>query len=1047
MTADPFGTQALRRAVLDAWRASPTRLREDANLEEDHARGYYRDRVVVELAQNAADAAARAGVPGRLTLRLDESGDAPVLRAANTGAPLDADAVASLASLRASSKGAGQVGRFGVGFAAVRAVSDDVTIRSATGGVRFSAAATRAQVSEAGIDTPPGHLAVLRLPFAAEPAPGDGAVVELTLRDREAVEAVRAQLDAVDDALLLALPALAQVVIEVDGEGRRMLDDVGSRWLTRHADGELAADDVADLPTEQRRTAWSLVWALPRSASSGGALGSTGDAAPSRRGVLYAPTPTDVPLTFPALLVATFPVDPGRRRVLPGRATERLAAAAGRAYAALLADVAAEHGAQALALVPGDLPAGEVDAAIREAAIDALRTTPLLPAGDGALIAPRDAVLLVGPLGQDADVAAVLGAVPLATPLHTTARRLGARVAPVADLLEDLPSGMAPAQWRAVYAALAPHAADPAVREALAGAAVPLADGRVAHGARGLVMPATASEPTGSSAAARPHPQGTDAAASALRAAEALGVRVVHPEATHPVLERVGAAPFDPRAVLADPAVRSTALAAAQEALDAGGEPGPVSFERAGRGSGLDADGAPDVVDAVLWLAGAGAGAGSGAGSGSGGAPFWVGEMPVRVVAGGLAALRETALPGSWAATHLDALDVVDPREVAAFGAAALRAAGTHDGLDLYTVRDVVTPGPDDEPDPANEDDPAGWLAGWSDYLGALADHWGPDVLFDELDAVADLDAVAEGSWPDALARIASDPDLRRTLLAAPRPGAGARRGAGPAPSYTAWWLRRRLGAPFALHDDVPLLPPVPAAARGLDDEALRALGGVGSLGDVGPDDWPTVLDALPPVGASLPLADAFAVWRGLAAIAADLAPEARASALASLPDRLPALRGGAIVVADADDVVVAPASRWAQLGPVLPAPPGAVDALADLLDLPVAQDRAPDTAPGDAGQDFGHDGGGEPQPIDARVAALDPRLPASWRRHDRLTVAGVPVAYWAHDGVAHATSEDALAGALADLLGAPHLAAALARALAQPEDAQAVWTSLAWGG
>jgi len=61
VTGDAFGTAALRAAVLEAWRALPARLREDANTEEDHARGYYRDRVLVELAQNASDAAIRAG--------------------------------------------------------------------------------------------------------------------------------------------------------------------------------------------------------------------------------------------------------------------------------------------------------------------------------------------------------------------------------------------------------------------------------------------------------------------------------------------------------------------------------------------------------------------------------------------------------------------------------------------------------------------------------------------------------------------------------------------------------------------------------------------------------------------------------------------------------------------------------------------------------------------------------------------------------------------------------------------------------------------------
>ncbi|MFC5907736.1 sacsin N-terminal ATP-binding-like domain-containing protein, partial [Streptacidiphilus monticola] len=115
---DAFDTAALRRRVLDAWTAAPARFREDANAEEELALGGYRDRLVVELAQNAADAAGRAGVPGRLRLTLREG----VRAAANTGAPLDATGVESLATLRASSKREeGAVGRFGVGFSAVLA--------------------------------------------------------------------------------------------------------------------------------------------------------------------------------------------------------------------------------------------------------------------------------------------------------------------------------------------------------------------------------------------------------------------------------------------------------------------------------------------------------------------------------------------------------------------------------------------------------------------------------------------------------------------------------------------------------------------------------------------------------------------------------------------------------------------------------------------------------------------------------------------------------------------------------------------------------------
>ncbi|WP_040692904.1 hypothetical protein, partial [Nocardiopsis prasina] len=67
---DPFGTAEQRRRVLDGWADAPARFREDANAEEDYALGAYRDRAVVELAQNAADAARRAGTPGRLRLEL-----------------------------------------------------------------------------------------------------------------------------------------------------------------------------------------------------------------------------------------------------------------------------------------------------------------------------------------------------------------------------------------------------------------------------------------------------------------------------------------------------------------------------------------------------------------------------------------------------------------------------------------------------------------------------------------------------------------------------------------------------------------------------------------------------------------------------------------------------------------------------------------------------------------------------------------------------------------------------------------------------------------
>src|SRR5580658_6814243 len=224
---DPFGTAELRRRVLDAWAASPARFREDANAEEDYALGGYRDRVIVELAQNAADAAARAGLPGRLRLTLRDQ----TLTAANTGVPLDADGVEALSTLRASSKrdpaDRRAAGRFGVGFAATVAVSDEPAIASADGAVAWSrqrAAELARQVPEisAELAARSGQVPVLRLPFASTgPVPGEFAtVVTLPLRDAAAVALVRRLLSETGPAILLALPALAQIEIEIDGTTR-----------------------------------------------------------------------------------------------------------------------------------------------------------------------------------------------------------------------------------------------------------------------------------------------------------------------------------------------------------------------------------------------------------------------------------------------------------------------------------------------------------------------------------------------------------------------------------------------------------------------------------------------------------------------------------------------------------------------------------------------------------------------------------------------------------------------------------------------------------
>src|SRR5215469_6511089 len=311
--------------------------------------------------------AERAGVAGRLRLTLRDG----TLVAANTGAPLDAAGVVALSTLRASGKrepaaGASRdthatiVGRFGVGFAAAAAVSDEPHIASLTGAVAWSRIAAADLAREipgvaAEISRRSGQLPVLRLPLAATGVPpaGFATAVTLPLRDEAAVLLVERLLAETGPALMLALPALAGVEIEVDGTARLLtathegdgvtisVDGVVGRWRTSGADGRTDERLLADRPAEERaRPYWSLRWAVPVLADSDGCAVPAGSLPAGVSAVVHAPTPTDERLGLPALLLASFPLSPDRRHVAPGALTDFLLDRAAEVYAGLLPSLA-----------------------------------------------------------------------------------------------------------------------------------------------------------------------------------------------------------------------------------------------------------------------------------------------------------------------------------------------------------------------------------------------------------------------------------------------------------------------------------------------------------------------------------------------------------------------------------------------------------------------------------------------------------------------------------------------------------------------------------
>ncbi|ROQ81823.1 hypothetical protein EDD95_1418 [Streptomyces sp. CEV 2-1] len=1030
--ADPFGTARLRRRVLDAWGAGPARFREDANAEEDLALGGYRDRLVVELAQNAADAAARAQAPGRLRLTLHPAtADAPaVLAAANTGASLDATGVESLSTLRASAKREGHesaVGRFGVGFAAVLAVSDEPAVIGRHGGVRWSLAEARGLAREAAVGSPglgdelrrrDGHVPLLRLPLPAEGTAPDGydTVVVLPLRDGGAEDLVGRLLDAVDDALLLTLSGLDEIVIETPdtvrtlsrsqhGPYTHVVDSAHgtNRWRTVARHGPVEPALLADRPLEERlRPHWSVTWAVPVDAEGA-------PVHPRTAPVVHAPTPTDEPLGVPALLIASLPLDTTRRHPAPGPLTDFLVQRAADAYAELLADWQPVSVAT-IALVPGPLGKGELDGALRGAILERLpRVAFLEPAAprdpaaepdrwdswDTGADDGRKATTALRPIeaevleGVGAETVAVLAEVlpcllPAGLERRVELRTLGVARVPLTEAIDRL-AGLErdPGWWRRLYDSLA--GVDP---DRLSGLPVPLA-GTASQGAD-PDAPAVPRTTIGPRQVLLPLPDALTG--PVLDRLARLGLKVAHPDAAHPLLEKLGALPATPRAVLRTPQVRA-AVAGSLDAGEIWDEDVPTGDE---------------LAETVLTLVrDAGLAPGDEA---------WLGALALPDEDGELAPAGELVLPGSPFASVMreGELALCDEELAARWGEQPLTACGVLATFALVRATDVVLDPDELEPRDGDfaESDDAGLLDAvdvWcEDVLDQLPDTPVPPVAT-ELVAVRDLDLVDDDAWPQALALLARPP-LRDALTQPVRvllPD-GTTRSVRP---YTAWWLRdhpvldgRRPAGLRADGGDPRLAGLYDSTdATGFDDaQVLRALGvrtSVAALLDE-PGGAAELLGRLADEDRPVGPVQLHSLYTALAG----LDPEQ-----VTLPDELRAVVDGEVRVVDAADAVIADAPDLLPLTeglPLLPVAPAHAAELAELFQVRRLGEsvEAEVTSEGEEHR--------VPEPVRILLGAGTPQ---TYVEHGELRAGGVELD-WRRtpDGIVHAATLEGVAAGLA---------------------------------
>ncbi|MFN8044756.1 MAG: DEAD/DEAH box helicase family protein [Dermatophilaceae bacterium] len=305
---------------------------QDANIERSIAEGAYAKRQLFELLQNAADAAAGESTAGRIEVILTQN----TLYAANTGEPFTADGVIALMGTHDSVKRDDKIGRFGLGFKSLLAVTDSPRVFSQAGSFVFDRKESRHVLSEVvpGLE----HYPVMRWARAVDPTDESRHDPLLGGLMKWATTVVVAPLKANRDVLARSLaifPAefllfsqhVGQVGLEdrVDGVAREIkmsrdesgalvLNDANRRsvWVVRsqrHHPSKRAFDDGG---YSAARESVEVSWAAPL------------EGTPKGVGSFWAYFPTQSATTLSGIINAPWKLADDRESLLPGPFNEEL---------------------------------------------------------------------------------------------------------------------------------------------------------------------------------------------------------------------------------------------------------------------------------------------------------------------------------------------------------------------------------------------------------------------------------------------------------------------------------------------------------------------------------------------------------------------------------------------------------------------------------------------------------------------------------------------------------------------------------------------------
>ncbi|WP_207021445.1 DEAD/DEAH box helicase [Phycicoccus sp. DTK01] len=319
------------RVVLGTYAHEDRRLAQDANIERSIAEGAYAKRQLFELVQNAADA--MRGEPGRCEVILTDH----TLYVANSGRPFTVDGAIALMGTHASVKRDDQIGRFGLGFKSLLAVTDSPRIYSRSGSFVFDKEASAEKLAAIVPGLP--HYPVMRWARAVDPrdAAREDAVLDQLMK--WATTVIVAPVHRARDLLASGIAGFpAEFLLFSQHVERLGLEDRGARGTARSI--ALRPDDsgFVTLDDANRKSVWAVrsVFHHPsRSALEDGGYSAAREqvelswaapleGAPKGIGTFWAYFPTESGTTLSGIVNAPWKLADDRESLLVGRFNEEL---------------------------------------------------------------------------------------------------------------------------------------------------------------------------------------------------------------------------------------------------------------------------------------------------------------------------------------------------------------------------------------------------------------------------------------------------------------------------------------------------------------------------------------------------------------------------------------------------------------------------------------------------------------------------------------------------------------------------------------------------